>query len=421
MRADIAGSGRRGSRTVRRAFVSLALLGALSPVARADALSLHELLASADKALSILMAEADYTSAEAEWNRARAEKGWKIDVTAGYGKSRDIIDETRTRTFDAIQSKVGLSYPLLGAYARQEREIEIASGALQQKRIRRDAALRIAQLEIEDVYAAYWGAQEGLEVIAAYLGRDADDGDAARKASSERRRLKRRLEEARRRLEQLVGSKLPGLVAVGVQLPAMAELNTNKLLTDHPELAALRAEHASTRKQLDDSVWWGVNASFDLTQTATTEYERGQAGNDLFAHFNISMPLQFYEAGTQERRRLRADMEILELKLKGKGEEIVGKAQDAHAEHRELYEDLQGLTRRTQSLGQSLRRDGADDRRRADYFLLALDEVQARTRYWRSHVELRSYLVVGEAEPAPEPTGPTTTDLGTRLAEPLRN
>jgi outer membrane protein TolC len=418
---DQAAVGPRATRAAAKAGALLLVLAA--PAVRAEVLSLHEVLAGADKALGILMAEADYASAEAEWLRAKAEKGWEVKVTAGYGSTREVIDESRTRTYDAIQTQVGLSYPLLGAYARQVREIEIASGALKQKEIRRDAALNVARLEIEDVYAAFWGAQESLELIDAFLAADgagADAEAAVRKATSERRRLTRRREEARRRLEQLVGHRMPAFIASGVQLPAVPQVDAGRLAENHPQLAALRAEHDSTRRQLDDSVWWGVQASFDLTQGTMTEYDRGQAGNDLFAHFNISMPLRFYEAGAQERRRLRADMEVLALKLREKRDEVAIEAEDVHAGLRELHDEVESLTSRTQTLGRTLRRGDAEGRVRADYFLAALEEIDARTRYWRAHVEMRSYLVAGAAEPAPEPTGPATTDVGTRLSEPLR-
>ena len=426
-RARADGAGQRSP----RALLPLALAVALAPLcARAETLGLHDLLGSADRALDVLMAEAEYDSAQAEFDRTRAEKGWKLSVQGGYGAARDIVDETRSRSYDAIETKVSVTYPLLGAYAKEQRLVEIADGKLKTARLRREAALKAAQLHLEDLYAAYWGAQEGVEVADAYLatrsrlGAAANDDDYAQ-ARVDRNSLQRRKDDARVRLEKLVGRPLTGLVATPVQLPAIPDLDLRRLQNDEPDLAGLRVEYASLRRQLDDSIWWGVDAGFDLTQTTVTDRTDGQAGNGLFANFNVSMPLTFYEAGLHERRRLRAEMQALELKIRGKGDEIAANAQNAQAEHKDLYDLVQRLTRRAKAAGEALERPaaGAPDtraRRLHDYYRLAMDELDARTRYWRSHVEMRSYLLVGAAEPAPEPTGPDVSDLGATLAEPLR-
>ena len=402
-------------------FAAAALAGTLAVLAdpaHAEVVTLHEMLGGANTALNVMLAEAEYTAAEADWNRARSEKGWKLSLGAGYGRERDLIDETRAREFEAIRTEVTLAYPLLGAYAKQEREIEVASGKLVEARIQRDAALKIAELHVEDVYAALWGAQEGLEVVDAYL--KTGPGPETR-ANADQRRLSRRRDEARARLEQLVGRKFPELLVVAVQLPKVPEVDPRRLGQDHPELAAIRAQHAGTRAQLDGSVWYGIDAGFDLTQTTLQDRSGGQAGNGLFAQFNVSLPLTFYQAGLSERRKLRAEMQRLELKLQEKSGEIVAAARDSEAEHLDLYDEVEAVSDKVRSAAQALRDAGGRPAAALlrSYYRLALEEIDARTRYWRSHVALRSYVPVGAAEPAPEPPGPTIADVGTRLAEPL--
>lgn len=395
--------------------------------ARAETVPLQELLGSAGSALGVLLAEAEYNTAYEDWNRERSEKGWKLSVSAGYGSERDLIDETRSRTYESIRTKVSLAYPLLGAQAAEEREVATAAGRVQEKRILRDAALAVAGLEIEDAYSAAWGAQEALEVIEAYLASEArfgaaDEDAGYSRARRDRRRITRIHDEAVARLEQLTGRKLPDFVARAVQLPRITEIDLERLERDHPELATLRALHKSAVSQLDGSVWYGIDAVFDITQSAVQDRSDGQAGNGLFANFNVSLPLTFYQAGIAERRKLRAEMAGLELKLKDKGDEIIGGAEQAQAEHLDLFDEVEALTRRTQSAGRGLRGNGGEAslaRRLRRYYELALEEIDARSRYWRSHVELRSLVPVGAAEPAPEPTGPSITDIGTRLAEPL--
>lgn len=391
-------------------------------------ITLHELLGAADTSVDVRIAGAEFDAAEADWKRERAESGWKLAATAGYGTTRDIIDETRTRSYDAVQTRVGLTYPLLGSLAREQREVEMAAGVTEEKRLKHETARKIGQLEIEDVYAALWGAQAAIQVIDAYLaplaaGSTDDDDSGPRRARAERRRLANRAGEAQRKLEQRVGRPLPGIVAAPVQLPEMPELDTRRLEHDHPELASLRNEYRSTRQQLDDSVWWGVDASFDVTQSTITDRDDSQAGNALYANVNLSLPLSFFESGTQERRRLRSQMEALELKLKAKSGEVVASAQGLQAEHRAVAEEVTDLAARRERAGKRLRQADTESgrlaQRRRDYAELALDEIDARTRYWRSHVELRSYIPVGAADPAPQPPGPTVSDLGRELAEPL--
>ena len=386
--------------------------------ARAEVITLHEMLGGAGSALRVMLAEAEYDAAEADWDRARSEKGWQLSIGAGYGRERDVIDETRAREFEAIRTQVSLSYPLLGAYAKQEREVEIAAGKVAEARIQRNAALKVAELHVEDVYAALWGAQESLEVVEAYL--KTDPGPGAR-AGADRRRLARRRDEARARLERLVERKLPDVVVTTVQLPKIPELDAKRLEQDHPELAAIRAQHAGTRAQLNGSVWYGIDAAFDVTQRSLQDRSGGQAGNGLFANFTVSLPLTFHQAGLSERRKLRAEMAVLELELRDKSDEIVTAAHASEAEHLDLYDEVEAVAEKVRGAAQALRDAGARPAANAlrNYYALALEEVEARMRFWRSHVAMRSYVPIGAAEPAPEPPGPTIADVGSRLAEPL--
>ena len=397
----------------------LCLIAATPRAATAEVVSLPELVGSAGQGIKVAMASAEYDAAYADWERARSEQGWKLAIGAGYGQQRDLIDETRSRDFEAIRTEVKLAYPLLGAHARVERDIEVAAGKVAEARIGRDSVLKIAQLQIEDVYAALWGAQESLEVIAAYLNatRDTDTaGDST--ARKDQRRLARRRDDARTRLEQLTGRELEGLVVTGVQLPQMPALDPRRLEQDHPELAAIRAQYTSARAQLDGSVWYGIDAGFDLTQSTIQDRDGGQAGSGLFANFTVVLPVTFYQAGLAERSKLRSEMTYLELKLKDKGGEIIERAQGTEAEFLDLADEVDSATQKTRRAAEGLRAD-ADAQALRDYYQRALAEIDARTRYWRSHVAMRSFVPVGAAEPAPEAPGPTVSDVGTRLAEPL--
>ena len=403
-----------------------AAVASVPSLARAEVVTLHELITRANAALEVLMAESEREAAYEDWERARSEKGWKMSVGAGYGSERVLIDERRAREFEATRTEVSITYPLLGSYAKQMRDIETAEGLLAMKKIEHGTAVKIAELEIEDVYAALWGAQEGLEVIAAFLGTekrydDAEDSIAYSKARSERRRLKRRQSEARARLEQLAGVQLPDVIARPVQLPKMPDLDVKRLEQDHPELATIRAQAGSTRKQLDGAVWYGIEGEFDLTQATIQDQSEGQAGNSLSAMFTVAFPLTFYQAGAAERRKLEAQLRGYDYQLRDKRGAIIAKAHTTQAEYNDLVDEMEAVTQRTRLAGEALRRDGnaPAGRRVRDYFTLALEEVEARTRYWRSHVLMRSYIPVGLADPAPEPPGPEVSDVGTRLAEPL--
>lgn len=403
-------------------------LAVVPRASRAEVISLHEMLGHAGTALQVLMAEAEYDAAEADWDRARSEKGWKLSVATGYGTQRDLIDEQRSRSFEAIRTEVRLAYPLLGSLADSERDIEIASGKVAEARIRRDTAQKIAELQLEDVYAALWGAQESLEVIDAYrllaqrLAPSAEDpAGGNRQVASDHRRLSHRRDEARARLEELSGRKLGALVATSVQLPKMPPLDLKRLVQDHPDLAELRARHQSARAQLDASVWYGIDAAFDVTQTTLQDRSDGQAGNGLYANFSVSVPLTFYQAGLSERRKLKAEMDFLQLKLRDKGADVAADARGAEAEHLDRFDEVEAASQRARLVGKKVRDAGQRPASALlrDYYTAAMEEIDARTKYWRSHVAMRSYVPVGAAEPAPEPTGPSITDVGTRLAEPL--
>lgn len=419
--------------------VWMGLLLLLPAAASAGTLSLAELIADTEKSLSVRLAEAEYKIAREELDRQRAKRGWKLSAALGYGSFKDVIDETRSFEYDAIQSKAALSYPLLGSYAEEEREVEAATGALRDKRVKRDSARRLLQLEVENSYATYWGAQESLEVIEAYLAtedrlrRRAGEPELLsgyRQAHRDRERLYRLQNEARARLARLSGRKIEPFVAMTVRLPAVPEISSDRLRAEHPELAMLGAQIEGYRTQLDGSRWYGVAGAFELSQGSVQTQNRGQAGHGLVATISVQLPLTYFNAATSERNRLRAQIEALQLKQEQMLGEIEAAAGKARAEHTEQFENVEELTRQTQTLNQTLRnqylRRAVPDesleslaRRLREYYTLALEEIDYRTRYWQSHVGMRAFLLGSEASGPPEPTGPETTDVGTRLAEPL--
>ena len=417
-----------------------------------DSVPLSDLLHDSDKALIVLEADAAAEGARQEVNRERAESGLRFTFGGGYGIVRNIVDVHKAFTYDAAQAQVGFSYPLLGAAEQSDRRIDAALGTQHAQEIRADAARSLAQLELEASYARYWGAQESLKVVQAYLSSEdlvlpklqlrqqhklllqseqLDAEAAYAQAHGDQVRFKRAEDGARSRLERLTGRQLGSFTAQSVTLPPAPAVQIESLLLHHPDVAALRAQRDALQAQLNDSSWYGIEASLDVTGAGSKDLAKngGPYGGDAFVGLNFKAPVGVFSARSAQKKHLNAQMEELRLRIQDRGQELGGELHSAQQQLMQSQSDDEQMSRRVQASSEGLREsylrgnvfaeEGVDTlaRRLQGYYSAALEQIDGRVKAWQASIALRGYAIADEALPAGSVDAPS--QLGAQLADPI--
>ncbi|WP_162932119.1 TolC family protein [Solimonas sp. K1W22B-7] len=439
---------------MKRLLQTLSLLGVLAAgPALAEELLLENLLGDTGHAAGVLQAESELKAAGSELDRDRAEKGWRVTGAAGYGHIQDVVDEGRSISYQAAQAQLGLSYPLFGSAEKQARAIGLSSGKTQEKKVRLEAARRLAQLELEAQYARYWGAQESLKLVDAYLESEAqllprlqqrqdkrmmlgsqmiDSGAGFARARSDRAQLVATRNAARARLERLTGRKLGELQARATELPEDVTMPAGDALQRHPDLVSLQAQRETLQRQQKDSRWYGLDGAFNVNANTVHDTTNSETGGNAFVGVNLSAPLAVGSARRAERNRLNAELETLQLRYRQRQEELladIGGARDKLAQQREETAAAAQRSRGAhEALRERLRRSGvfAEDGietlagKLQSYYAAALAEIDTRTRGWIANVEARAFaLAVAEDAAPPRRALLPDSGIGERLAEPI--
>lgn len=415
----------------------------------AEQVPVEALLNDTQHTTNILQAEAELDGARHELERNRGQKGWQLTASAGYGVIKNIVDENKSISYPAAQGTLGFSYPLLGSSEQHTRSIDVASGKVEEKQARLEDARRRAPLEIESNYARYWGAQEGMVVIDAFLSTESVlrprlemrqqkklmlesqltelvSGYAG--AHADRAQLQRVGEQTRARLERLSGRQLTAFEAVNVSLPPIPDLVAENLLKRHPEINALRAQAQALKSQLHDSAWYGMDASFNVMGAVNTDQRDHQTGGTGFVGLNFSAPLSLISVRREERRRIQSELDAINLQQRERSEALIAESHVALDRLAQAIEAMDLQTQKTRAAAARLRerqlRSGvfsdegieALSQQLREYTTQALADIDARVAVWQANIDARLYL--SDADHAGTAHSRDGV-VGANLAEPL--
>ena len=414
---------------------------------------LSELTGNTDKALTVLEAEAAAESARQEVERERAESGLRVTFGGGYGIVRNIVDTNKAFTYPAAQAQAGFSYPLLGAAEQSDRRIDVALGKQHEGEIKANAARALAELELESAYARYWGAQESLKVVQAYLSSEqlvlpklqlraqhklvlqseVLDAEAAySQARGDQARFKGAQDEARSRLQRLSGRELGSFTAQSVRLPPAPAVDVDSLLARHPDIAALRAQRDALQAQLNDTTFYGFEGSLDVQGAGSKDLSNrggGPYGGTAFVGLNFKAPIGVFSARSAEKKHLKAQMEEVRLRMQDRGQELSGEVMTAQQRLAQSQHDDEQVSQRVQASSESLREsylrgnvfaeEGVEalSRRLHSYYSAALEDIDGKVKAWLANITVRGYAVADELGTQSAADAPS--DLGAQLADPI--
>lgn len=430
-------------------FWAAALTFASTPV-HSEPVSLDLLLGDTQNATNILQAESALEGAHHELQRDSSRKGWQFSGALGYGVVRNIVDDNRAISYPGSQAQLGFTYPLLGASEKSKRDMDVDRGKIREKEIRLDEARRRAPLELESNYARYWGAQEALIVIDAYLATeptmtsrlhmrqqkklmleskmiDLLSGYAS--ARSDRAQLLRVREQTRSRLSLLTGRPLVEFSARSVSLPKLSDDVGKDAFLRHPDILALGAQSDALKAQLSNSGWYSMDAGFSVMAAANNDQRDHQTGGTAFVGFNFNAPISMFSVRREEKRRLQSEINTIDLQRIQRSEELRMDASAALGRLAQAADSMDIAAQKTQAAVASVRErqlrsnvfseDGLEAmaQQLRDYTVQALSDIDSRVQVWQANIEARAYLQAGDDKA----TIPATVDstLGAQLAEPL--
>ncbi|MGH8462187.1 MAG: TolC family protein [Stenotrophobium sp.] len=392
----------------------------------AQPVPVESLLGDTAHAVAVLQAEAELDGARHELNRDRDQQGWQLTGAAGYGIIKNIVSANQAISYPGAQGQLGFSYPLLDSSGQKQRAVDSASGKVEEKQARLEDARRRAPLELESDYARYWGAQEGMLVIDAYLATEPEvvprlqlrqqkklmlqsrltellAGYEA--AHATRAQLQRVLDQTRGRLERLAGRSLADLQASAVALPEIQGIVADDVSDKNPDIAELRAKADALKAQLDDSSWYGMNASLNVTGAVNTDQRDHQTGGTGFVGLNFSAPLSLISVRREERERLQSELEGVRLQQRQRREELIAEAHAALGRLSDATEGMNVAAQKTSAAAEALRErqlrsnvfseEGIEalSQQLNDYTRQALADIDARVRVWQNNIDVRAYVM----------------------------
>lgn len=427
-----------------------AALAIASSNAHAEPVSLDLLLSDTQNAASILQAESALEGANHELQRDRSRKGWQFTGALGYGVIRNIVDENKAITYPGAQAQIGFMYPLLGASEQQKRAIDADMGKVQEKEVRLEEARRRAPLELESNYARYWGAQEALVVLDAYLASESTVTSRLRmrqqkklmleskmmdllsgyaSARSDRAQLLRVRDQTRSRLTLLTGRPLAEFSARSVALPKLPSTTNKDTFLRHPDLLTLDAQSRSLKAQLDNSSWYGMDAGLSIMAAGNNDQRNSQTGGTGFIGFNFNAPISMFSVRREERRRLQSEINAIDLQKRQRGEELKLEADAALGKLAQADSSMEIAEQKTRASVTAVRErqlrsnvfseEGVEtmSQQLRDYTIQALSDIDSRVQAWQANIEARAYLQAGDDNIMIPKTADST--LGAQLAEPL--
>lgn len=431
-------------------FILAGTLAITSRIAHAEPISLEVLLTDTQSATNVLQAESALEGANHELQRDRSRKGWQFSGSLGYGVIRNIVDENKSITYPGAQAQLGFTYPLLGASEQQKRAIDVDRGKVREKEIRLDEARLRAPLELESNYARYWGAQEALVVVDAYLAseqtvtarlrmrqqkklmlesRMMDLLSGYASARNDRAQLLRVRDQTRSRLALLTGRPLKDFTARSVALPKLPTTLGKDAFINHPDLVALDAKSNALKAQLANSGWYGMDAGLSVMAAGNNDQRDHQTGGTAFVGLNFSAPISMFSVRREERRRLQSEINSIDLEKRQRTEELKIDADAALGKLAQADDTMDVSAQKTQAATIAVRErqlrsnvfsdEGIESMSQQlhDYTVQALSDIDSRVLDWQANIEARAYLQIGDDSNSRPKTVDST--LGAQLAEPL--
>ena len=309
-----------------------AMLGTIfEPLAAlADSLPLSKLEDRIASSLHLKAKEIQIGYAQHLIRQEQAKEGMQISGRLDAGHHRQIVTNSLTRDYNALQPYVGLSYPLLGGRAQQLEATKTARTQLLLNSIELDDARLHLLHQLRKQYTLYWQYSQAEQLTGQYVDKLAANQPAARKlhekgmwTGSERLRFNNELAAAQDELQRfralqrvalntmysILGQRLEAFQPIQPDLPqlCLSSANLTQSAERHSaELKHLNAQREALQYNREIDAGSSLNASLHLGVSYVDEFASDRRGYAATGGVSIHMPAGFQEAERANKDRLNA-------------------------------------------------------------------------------------------------------------------
>jgi outer membrane protein TolC len=356
---------------------------------------------------------------------ARTDSGWRVFGSAGAGHFREQVDTETMRTYDRIDLRAGLKYPLFGSKHREEESVLKRHALSQEKAYDQDLAGRDSLLALRLNYINYWAAQEKRQLAELFLRDEAPmdqilsdrtatghllEGDR-RDYLSAYALLRRHLAQSQTLQHRALGvlalmtaETVPPFQALFPEMvrPCLeADTLAAAVQTGHPMVLRQQQTVAEQLQLAELAQMSQVNGQLALYSNLSSETETSEPGYGLGVEFSFDFPLHSRQAGSARRQAARAALELSRRQLEIVQAQLLMDARQSLDDYRTAEKNfdfaLQRLAAAREKLREKLLRsaflpgDGVEQvqQSRLEEYLTAVDLVEA----WVQRLQAQARLL----------------------------
>jgi len=343
-------------------WLAIACIAAADPVSIPDpgrsemaVRYLSEFEAATARAPEVLAAAAELEEYLYTQTQVEAQSGWRFFAGGDVGQYREQVTDDDMRSYQRLNVRAGLRYPLLGARNKEQEQSVRMQSEVRSKAHENKLAIRQTVLAVRMHYINYWSAQEKSQVAERFLQNRAEMDHTLRERvstghlrDSDRQALMSQFALVHRDLARSQALKHRALGALRFMVddavePFKAAYPTVPVPCSDEQLleASITAQHprmlmaydvVEDQKMLvalaDRSQ---ANGHVAVFSSVSSEFNSGEPGYGVGVNVNFDFPLKVRQAASAKRRAARAalekakqQMEAMRFQLWGDAREILG-------------------------------------------------------------------------------------------------
>lgn len=295
-----------------------------------DPLTLSKLEEKLSSSLRLKAMETQIDYAQHLLRQEQAKSGMQISGRMDVGHHRQIVTDSLTRNYNALQPHIGLSYPLLGGRAQQLESIKSAQTQSRLNSIELENVRRQLLHLLRYQYILYWQYSQAEQLADQYVDSLTSNKPAAVKmhekgmwtdsehlhydneriaAQDEQQRFRALKRVALNTMHSILSQSMDSFQPSQPDLPPICLSSTalNQSAERHSaELKKLNAQLEALAYNREIDAGSSLNAGLHLGMSYVDEYASDKRGYAATAGVSINMPAGFQEAERANKDRLNA-------------------------------------------------------------------------------------------------------------------
>lgn len=390
--------------------------------------SLSEFESATARSPDVLAAAAELEASLYTQTQMEAESGWRFFGGGDVGQYREQVTNDDMRSYQRLNIKAGLRYPLLGARTRECEQIVRMRGETNSRVHENELALRQTLLAVRMHYINYWSAQEKEYVAEKFVENQTEVDHALRERSStghlrvsDRRALMSQFTLVHRDLARFQATRDRALGALrfmadesakpfqaaypDMPFPCSDEQLIEATLVDvHPRMvmAADAVEESKRLVALADHSQ--ANGHVAVFSSLSSEFDSGEPGYGFGVNVNFDFPLKARLAASAKRKAARAELEKAEQQMSATRFQLMSDVREVFGQYlaaeKHIAFAVQRLSAAREAVRENLLRfayltgDVIEQlqKSRFDYYQAAVESIDAYTLRLQQQAKLLSLV-----------------------------